>query len=88
MIEIEYATMLEAFFNGIFMVLESAIPVIMPIIVSIAFFSVIKCIACRVWDFINFASSKREARRAHKKICNAVEGVSSLMDLADAAKKK
>ena len=88
MIEIDSATMLEAFFNGIFMVLESAIPVIMPIIVSTAFFGIIKWIGCRLWDFINFTSSKRETRRAHKKICNAVEGVSSLMDLADATKKK
>ena len=88
MIEIDSATMLEAFFNGIFMVLESTVPIIMPIIVSATFFGIIKWIGCRLWDFFNFASSKRETRRAHKDICNAVEGVSSLMDLADVAKKK
>ena len=88
MIEIDYATMLEAVFNGIFMVLEPAMLIIIPIIISGMVVSIIKMLLCNLWDFFNFTSSKRETRQAHKKICNAVEGVSSLMDLADAAKKK
>lgn len=88
MIEIDSVTTFEAFIKGIIFPLAPAMPIIIPIILSKMIISIIKMLLCNLWDFINFTSSKRETRQAHKKICNAVEGVSSLMDLADAAKKK
>lgn len=88
MIEIDSVAMVDMILNNLLKMFLEILPVLTPYIESMIVFFIIKKLLCNFWDFINFTSSKLETRRAHKKICNAVEGVSSLIDLADAAKKK
>lgn len=77
----------QSFFSGIWAVLVAALPMLVPVLAGIIVVSLIKRIACAGYDFIYFSSSKRETKRAHSKINNAIDTISALNDLKDTMKK-